>query len=149
MDRLWPAVDDADAARDVVESAARFTTIWAVINLVIGLISLFSGSTVTERNRVEFQGMVMDNGGNAIPAASFIITGLVFALVSWKMRAMSRGWTVAGLILAAFTLLADLAAYPSPIAVVAHLVVLVYFINAVRAALAFERTQNERPVQQL
>jgi hypothetical protein len=139
-DRFWPIIDDADSARGAVDRAARITTIWAVLNLAIGLISVFSGLRVTERNTF------MDSGGSVIPASTFVIFGLLFAVVAWKMRAMSRGWTVAGLILAAITLLSDLAAYPSPIALVFHLVVLIYFINALRGVTAFARLQCPEPL---
>jgi hypothetical protein len=89
---------------------------------------------------------VLDSGGDSVSGFAFLLCGILFGLVAWKIRSMSRGWTLGGLVLATITLLSDLAASPSPIALVMHVVVIMYFINAVRAAFVFERCQSEQPI---
>jgi hypothetical protein len=57
---------------------------------------------------------------------------------------MSRGWTLGGFCLASLMLLSDLAYAPSPVALILHGVVLVYFINALRAVVSYERLVVEQ-----
>jgi len=59
---------------------------------------------------------------------------------------MSRGWTLGGFILAAFLLLTDLASTPSIFSLIACAIVLVYFINALRAVIAYERLVADQSV---
>ena len=142
--RLWPATNDEPSARRAVERAARITTVWAVINAGVGMMSILSSSRITERDPLSWQGGVIDNGGQSVSGYAFLFVGILFGLVAWKMRRMSLAWTLGGLILAAITLLADLAATPSPIALIAHAFVIFYFINAVRATVAFRRQQSSQ-----
>jgi hypothetical protein len=143
--RLWPTINDEPSARRAVERAARITTAWAVINAALGIISILSGSRLTERDPIKWQGSVIDNSGQSVSGYAFLFIGILFGLVAWKMRRMSLSWTLGGLILAALTLLADFAATPSPIALVAHVFVILCFINAVRGTVAFQRVQSEQP----
>jgi hypothetical protein len=143
--QLWPAINDEPSARLTVERAARITTFWAVINAALGIISILSGSRITERDPTNWQGGVIDDGGQSISGYAFLFVGILFGLFAWKMRRMSMPWTLGGLILAAITLLADFAAMPSPIALIAHAFVILCFINAVRATVKFQRLQAEHP----
>jgi hypothetical protein len=138
--QLWPTINDEPSARRAVERVARITTIWAVINAGLGIISILSGSRITDRDPSG-----IDNGGQSISGYAFLFVGLLFGLVAWKMRRMSLVWTLGGLVLAAITLLADLAETPNPIAIIAHAFVILYFINAVRATVKFQRLQSEQP----
>jgi len=88
---------------------------------------------------------VIDNGGPSVSGYAFLFVGILFGLVAWKMRRMSLPWTLGGLILAAIILLADLAEMPSPIALIAHAFVILYFVNAVKATVAFHGLQSEQP----
>src|SRR5271163_5026899 len=110
MDRVWPTINDQPSARRAVERAARLTTLWAVVYGAIGLVSIFSGTRITERNP---EGV--DGGGASTSGFAILFCGIMFAIIAWKIRNMSRGWTLGGLVLAATTLLADLAESPSPI----------------------------------
>jgi hypothetical protein len=142
--RLWPTINDEPSARRAVERAARITTVWAIINAGFGIISILSGSRITERDPLKWQGGVIDNGGQSVSGYAVLFVGILFGLVAWKMRRMSLPWTLGGLILAAITLLADLAETPSPIALIGHAFVILYFINATRATVAFRRLQSAR-----
>ena len=62
---------------------------------------------------------------------------------------MSRGWTLGGFVLAALMLLSDLASTPSIFSLIACVVVLVYFINALRAVIAYERLVADQSVSDL
>ena len=141
-ERIWATIVDASSARLAVDRGVRFTTIWAIVSLAIGVISLLSGKHVFERNPVEAQGAVFDTGGQAISSVVFVITGLVFALIAWKIRNMSKGWTLAGLIVSGLTLISDFAASPSLLALVCHLLILFAFVNAVRGVFVFERIER-------
>jgi len=91
------------------------------------------------------QGIVLDNGGHTLSGYAFLFVGLFFGLVAWKIRSMSRGWAFGGLILSVITLLTTFAQVaPSPLALVFQAVVIAYFINAVRATLAFQRMKSEQ-----
>jgi hypothetical protein len=142
--QLWHHVNDEPSARRAVERAARITTVWAVINVGLGIISILSGSRITERDPLKWQGGVIDNGGQSISGYAFLFVGILFGLVAWKMRRMSLPWALGGLILAAITLLADFAETPSPIALIFHAFVIISFINAVRATVKFQRLQSEQ-----
>src|SRR2546421_69167 len=109
-ERIWATIVDASSARLAVDRAVRFTTIWAIVSLAIGVISLLSGTHVFERNRIEAQGVVFEDGGQALSSAVFLVTGLAFGLIAWKMRNMSKAWTLAGLIFSGFALISDFAA---------------------------------------
>jgi hypothetical protein len=78
------------------------------------MILILSGSRITERDPLSWQGGVIDNGEQSVSGYAFLFVGILFGLVAWKMRRMSLAWTLGGLILAAITPLADLAATPSP-----------------------------------
>jgi hypothetical protein len=145
-ERIWPTINDQRSASRAVERAVRITTIWAVVNAAIGLVSILSKSRITDRNPVEWDGMVLDSGGSSISGLVFLFLGVLFGVVAWKIRSMSRNWALGGLVLAAIMLFSDLATFPSPIALVLHAIVLLYFIHAVRAAVVFERCQSEQPV---
>src|SRR5258708_34482648 len=97
--RVWPTINDQDSARRAVERAARITTVWAVVNAAIGLISMFSGSRITERSPVEWQGRVLDNGGDRVSGVAFLLCGILFGLGAWEIRSMSPGWTLGGRVL--------------------------------------------------
>lgn len=142
-ERIWPTITDQASATQAIERAVRITTIWAVINVAIGATSLWSGARITERNPIEWNGIVLDNGTASASGFIFLFLGVLFGVVAWKIRGMSRGWTLGGLIIAAVILLSDFATSPSPIALVMHMVVLLYFINVVRATAVFERSQPE------
>jgi hypothetical protein len=117
-ERIWPTINDESSALHAVERAVRITTIWAVINAALGVLLILSGSRITDRNPVEWQGQVLDSGGQSTSGYAFLFCGVLFGVVAWKIRGMSRGWALTGLILAAVTLLSDFALAPSPIALV-------------------------------
>jgi len=142
---FWPAFKDQTSIVRGVERAVRFATISAVLNAGIGIISIVSNSQITEREPLVAQGIVLDNGGHTLSGYAFLFVGLFFGLVAWKIRSMSRGWAFGGLILSVITLLTTFAQVaPSPLALVFQAVVIAYFINAVRATLAFQRMKSEQ-----
>jgi hypothetical protein len=134
-ERFWPTIDSPQSARRAVDRAARVTSIWAFVCIALGLVLIFSGAKVTERGR-----------GEALTGAAFLIPGILYGVIAWRIRCMSRGWTLGGFIFAAFVLLADLASTPSIFSLIACVIVLVYFINALRAVIAYERLVADQSV---
>jgi hypothetical protein len=110
---------------------------------------IFSGARMTERSPVEWQGTELDGAGSSISGIAFVIVGILFGLIAWRIRCMSRGWALGGLILTSLLILSDFVASPSPIAFIVHAVVFVYFVNAVRAAFAYERLVADQPISEI
>jgi hypothetical protein len=134
-ERFWPTIDSPQSARQAVDRAARVTSIWAFVCIALGLVLIFSGNKVTNSSR-----------GEALTGVAFLIPGVLYGVIAWRIRCMSRGWTLGGFILAAFLLLADLASTPSIFSLIACAIVLVYFINALRAVIAYERLVADQSV---
>ena len=137
-DRFWPTIDSPQSARQAVERAARVTSIWAFVCIALGLVLIFSGNKVANSSR-----------GEALTGVAFLIPGILYAVIAWRIRCMSRGWTLGGFILAAFLLLADLASASSIVSLIACAIVLVYFINALRAVIAYERLVADQSVSEV
>jgi hypothetical protein len=138
-DRFWPTIDSPASARLAVDRAARITTIWAFVNIALELVLFFSGTRVTERGPV----------GTSTSGIAFLLAGVLFGLIAWKVRCMSRGWTLGGFCLALFMLVADLVSAPSPFALIALGVVFVYFFNALRAVVSYERLVADQPISEV
>jgi hypothetical protein len=47
-ERFWPTIDSPLSARRAVERAARITTLWAFVNVALGLVMTFSGTKATD-----------------------------------------------------------------------------------------------------
>jgi hypothetical protein len=103
--------------------------------IALGLVLIFSGNKVTNSSR-----------GEALTGVAFLIPGILYGLIVWRIRCMSRGWTLFGFILTAVVLLSDLASTSSIVSLIACVIVLVYFINALRAVIAFERLVADQSV---
>jgi hypothetical protein len=131
--RFWPMIEDEESARRAVQSAFKWSVTWAILGLSLGLISLVSGSAIVDSYNAA---LVFD--------CYSIADGILFGLIAWKIRSMSRGWAIAGLIVTTFGVLASLSIAPSPIALVAHTLVLLSFVNAVRATNVVNRLQANR-----
>src|SRR5579871_5581695 len=101
-DRFWPIIDSPESARGAVDRAARVTTIWALVCIALGLVMLLSGAKTTD-----------PAGSAALSGVAFLVPGILYGVIAWKIRRMSRGWTLGGFILSAFVLLDDLAFSPS------------------------------------
>ncbi|HLK18767.1 MAG TPA: hypothetical protein VKT81_07415 [Bryobacteraceae bacterium] len=134
-DRFWPIIDSPESARGAVDRAARVTTIWALVCIALGLVMLLSGAKTTD-----------PAGSAALSGVAFLVPGILYGVIAWKIRRMSRGWTLGGFILSAFVLLDDLAFSPSIFSLIACVVVLVYFVNALRAVIAYERLVADQPI---
>jgi len=134
-DRFWPTIDSPQSARRAVDRAVRVTSISALVCIAVGLVMLFSGAKAREPGQ-----------GEALTGAAFLIPGILYGVIAWRIRCMSRGWTLGGFILAALMLLSDLASTPSIFSLIACMVVLVYFINALRAVIAYERLVADQSV---
>ncbi len=87
----------------------------------------------------------MTKGENTISGITFLIIGAIFGQIAWKVRSMSRGWTIGGLSLAALLLLSDFTREPSPITLLIHGVVFLYFFHTLRAVLSYDRLLAEQP----
>jgi hypothetical protein len=147
-ERLWPTISDQASAGRAVERAVRITALWAILNFVIGLGSILSPSRVTELQPIVVDGGTFDGEGTVISGFTFFLIGALFAFVAWKIKGMSRGWAQVGLALATIMVLSDLMeAVPSPIVLFMHGLILVYFINAVRATIVFGRLESEQPTE--
>jgi hypothetical protein len=138
--RFWPAICDAASSKRAVDRAVRVVMIWALINIALGVIAFLpspghSGDAI-------LQGAIVDHN-EKISGFAFLLFGLFYLTIARKIRAMSRAWTLGGAILTGFTLLLDFGTSPSPIALIAIAVVLLYFVNALRGVLFFDRMQAE------
>jgi hypothetical protein len=134
-ERFWPTIDSPQSARQAVDRAARVITTWAFVCISLGLVLTFSGNKVTNSSR-----------GEALTGLAFLIPGILYGVIAWRIRCMSRGWTLGGFILTGFLLLADLASARSIVSLIACAIVLVYFINALRAVIAYERLVADQSV---
>jgi hypothetical protein len=134
--RFYPTIDSPISARRAVDRAVKITSLWTFVNIALGLVMIFSGTKVTDSYRQT----------RALSGVAFLAPGILFGLIAWRIRCMSRGWTLGGLILASFLLLTDFAATPSPFALIVHAVVLVYFINALRAVISHDRLVADQSI---
>jgi len=124
----------------VTRSVKLFAT-WAVLNIALGLVLIFSGNKV-----VTDPAGGTNTGENTVSGITFVIIGAIFGQIAWKVRGMSRGWTIGGLSLAALMLISDFTREPSPIVLLLHGVVFLYFFHTLRAVLSYERLLAEQPI---
>jgi hypothetical protein len=129
--RFWPTIDDEESANLAVRGAFTWSVTWAFLNLSLGLISLSSGSAIADSYDAR---LIFD--------CYSIIDGAIFGLIAWKIRSMSKGWAIAGLAVTSFGVLASLSVAPSPFLLVGHSLVLLSFVNAVRAAVVVKRLKT-------
>jgi hypothetical protein len=137
---LWPRIVDTDSSRQAVRTAVKVSTIWAVFSGVFALIALFSGRSVTENPDST---RVLYDGWSLLDAS-------LFGLVAWKIRAMSRGWSIAGLILAALNILLSLTAGQfNPLIFLVYITIIFGFINGVRGTFAYHRWHADEAIRAL
>ena len=131
--RIWPTITDSDSAGAAVRGAVKISSAWAALNLLLAIASLHLGLTHPPISPGQI--------GEAIGS---LLDALIFGLLAWKIRGMSRPWAITGL---AFAILMMPFAFDSLLAILFHTVVLIAFISAVRATTAFRRFEAERMSQ--
>lgn len=142
-DRFWPTIDRPASTRLALTRSVKLFTVWAVFNGALGVVLIFTGNKV-----VTEPGAGMTKGENTISGITFLIIGAIFGQIAWKVRSMSRGWTIGGLSLAALLLLSDFTREPSPITLLIHGVVFLYFFHTLRAVLSYDRLLAEQPISE-
>jgi len=79
-----------------------------------------------------------------------LLDASLFGLVAWKIRAMSRGWSIAGLILAALNILLSLTAGQfNPLIFLVYITIIFGFINGVRGTFAYHRWHADEAIRAL
>ncbi len=138
--RLWPTIVDVDSARSAVRRAVSWSTIWAVLSGVLALIAIFSGRPIAESPDST---RVLYDGWSLLDAA-------LFGLVAWKIRSMSKAWSVTGLILVALNILFSLASGQfNPLTFLVHVAIVFAFINGIRGAFAYHRLREVETTREL
>lgn len=128
--RIWPTITDHDSAYAAVRGAVKITSAWAAVSLLVTIALVHIGLTHPPVSPEQI--------GEAVV---YFVQAMIFGLLAWKVRGMSRPWAITGL---AFAILLMPFALDSLLAILFHTVVLIAFISAVRAASAFRRFEAER-----
>src|SRR5215472_8475102 len=87
---IWPSIRDRKKAELVAKSAAKWYFVAAALSAVFGAISLTSGTPLSKSStnpEIVFSGFSLVDAG-------------LFALIAIKIRSMSFGWSVTGLVVA-------------------------------------------------
>jgi hypothetical protein len=131
--RIWPTFTDYESAQAAVRYAVKACTIWAIVSVGMGIVSLVSGSAVKDSAY----------NGESVPyaALTWIVSGVLFGVIAWKVRNMSRNWAIVGLLIAAAGLWGDPASGRNPIVVFCYLYVVLSFVNAIRASIFWSRLE--------
>jgi hypothetical protein len=119
---LWPTISDRASAQRAANFASRWYIVGAVFTGVLALIAILSGRDIP---RSQFSDEI------AISSLSILDSALL-GFVAYKVRKLSVGWSVAGLALFLFGLLAG---GSSPIALIIDFFVFFNLIGGVRASL--------------
>jgi hypothetical protein len=128
---LWPPIADEESASRAASQASKLVFAWSFFLIGIGLLDLLVVS-------------VTPSGGNK-PAGTSVASafvwytlgeGLVFVAIGWRVRKMSLGWAIAGLLVC---LLGAVAVLPSPFAFVVYAFLVLIFANLIRASRIHKR----------
>jgi hypothetical protein len=133
--RFWPTIKDELSARVAVRGAFKWSATWAFLGLALGLISLSSGTPIEQNDLGAGTARIVFDWVS-------IIDGAIYGLVAWKIRGMSRGWALTGLILATLGIVGGLSLAPSPIELIAQSLILLAFVNASRATRFYAQLQH-------
>jgi hypothetical protein len=127
---VWPALDDQNSTVAAVSRASKWVFGWAVLLVAIGLLDLLIVSFVPASSKPP---------GTTVASAFIwyaIAVGMIFAFIGWRIKKMSLAWAIAGFLLC---VLAAAAVFPSPIAIVIYLFLILMFVNAVRATYKYKK----------
>jgi FtsH-binding integral membrane protein len=131
--RIWPTITDSDSACAAIRGAVKISAAWAAVSLLLAIAALHIGLTHPPISP-----------GQIGEAVGSLVDAMIFGLLAWKIRRMSRPWAITGLV---FTILMMPFALSSLLAILFHAAVLIAFIGAVRATTAFRRFEAERVSQ--
>jgi hypothetical protein len=121
---FWPDIADSQSADVALQRSSKWIFVWASICVAIGLLDLVVLLLV--------QRPVHAEAGVATAFVWYIIAeGFIFAIIGWRVRRRSLSWAIAGLLIA---VVGSIAVLPSPFAFTAYALLVLAFVNAVRAA---------------
>jgi hypothetical protein len=125
---MWPSFPNRETAAAVSRNATKWYIFGAVLSGALGLISLFSGKEIASS----------PTDSRIAASSASLIGAALLGLIAFKIRSMSMGWSIAGLLFGVFVVVFSLAdGTMNPIGLVFEFVVLVKLFNAVRAARAW------------
>ncbi len=117
----WPSIDDASSAESAIMPAVGVSAFIAAITALGSVLSIVYQKPI----------FGLDGWG--------LVDAILFGVASWRIRKLSRGWAIAGLVLylleVAYKLLSS---SPSAIGVLAVVFILT-FIAAIRGTFAYHR----------
>ena len=124
MNRYWPQIENSERAIAVMRNGAWAAAFVSFVTIAVSLSATYVHHPV----------MGMDGWG--------ILDGVLFAIVFWRMYRLSLPWAIAGLVMFIAEKVLTVASNPASIGsgVILGLILLFYFINAVRAGLYLRRT---------
>ena len=135
--RLWPRIANREDARRIAGSAVKWYVILAVFSAAFGIVSLVSGEPITRS----------PSDARIVASAWSLVDAAIFGFIAYKIGSLSLSWSIAGLGLAVLSMLLALGSGDlSPIALIVEFYIVLRFVNAVRAALAWRKFNAPAPV---
>jgi hypothetical protein len=128
---VWPEIADQKSATATARLASKLVLAWSFLLIAIGLFDLLVVS-VTPAGAHQ-------PSGTSVASAFVWYTigeGIIFAVIGWRIRAMSLGWAIAGV---AICVVGALAVLPSPFSFVVYVFLVLIFTNVVRASSKYKR----------
>jgi hypothetical protein len=125
---LWPEIADERSASTAIQRAAKWVFAWSFLLIAIGLLDLLVSLV-----------LVAKSPSGISVATEFVWytigAGLMFGIIGWRIRKMSLGWAIAGLLIC---VIGALAVLPSPFGFVINIFLVLIFANAVRATYKYK-----------
>jgi hypothetical protein len=121
---LWPEIADDKSAVIAVQRVSTWVFVWSSLCLAIGLLDLIVSISLANNRKASGGSIGMEF------VWYIIIEGLIYGVIAWRIRMMSVIWAIVGLVISAVGALAVL---PSPFAFLLYALLVLAFINAVRA----------------
>lgn len=121
MSRYWPEIKDLSTAKDAVLGAVAVSIFVAAISGLLAILSLIYKKPI-----------LGINGLSLVDAA-------LFALVAWRIRKMSRTWSIIGLMLYLVEVGERVVNHPSGAVGVLTIIFILAYIGGIRGAFGFHR----------
>ena len=122
---VWPVIVDEKSAATAAHVASKLVFAWAFLLVAVGLLDLLV---------VILTPAAHEPPGTSAASAFVWYTlgeGILFALIASRIRRMSLGWAIAGIVIC---IVGALAVLPSPFGFVVYAFLVLIFTNVVRAS---------------
>jgi hypothetical protein len=126
----WPVIVDEKSATTAAHVASKVVFAWSFLLVAVGLLDLLVVIVTPATHKPP--------GTSAASAFVWytIGEGILFALIASRIRRVSLGWAIAGIVIC---VVGALAVLPSPFGFVVYAFLVLIFTNAVRASSKYKR----------